>query len=98
MYWMWRFAPRWRAAGWPLSNPVLWGLMAVAALAAMFDLVENALVGQMLTVGPEGLTAGMVGTASDFTLAKSIAVSVSQLALLILILAPLLMRFLARRR
>ena len=98
IFWMWRFAPRWRAVGWPLPNPVLWTLMGIAALAAVFDLIENAMVGQMLSLGAEGLTADMVATASGFTLAKSIAVSISQVALLVLILGPLVRKPLARRR
>jgi len=91
-YWMWRFAPRWRALGWLLPNVVLFAAMAIAVLAAAFDLTENVLVGQMLAARPDGLTAELVGTASGFTLAKTIAVSVSQTALLVLIAGPFIRR------
>lgn len=89
VYWMWRFAPRWRAVGWPLPNPVLLAAMAVAVLAAGCDLAENALVGRMLASGADGLTPELVGMASGFTLAKTIAVSVSQTVLLVMILGPI---------
>ena len=97
IYWMWRFAPRWRAIGLPLSRPVLFSMMAIAALSAVFDLTENVLVGQMLDAGPDGITANLVGLASGFTLAKTIAVSVSLTMLLVLGLGPVIGRLFVRK-
>jgi hypothetical protein len=97
VYWLWRLAPRWRRTGWPLPNAVLLSAMAIAALAAVCDLTENALVGGMLATGPDGLDAATVALASGFTLAKTVAVSVSQTALLVLIVAPFVPRLLARK-
>lgn len=96
-YWFWRAAPRWRNAGLPLPRLVLGALIGIAFLAAAFDLTENALVERMLIVGPDGLTAQLVGTASAFTVAKSVAVSIALIALLILGTGPFFARSRQRR-
>ncbi len=96
-YWMWRAAPRWRGAGLPLSNLVLVLLTIIAACSAVFDLTENGLVGRMLTAGPDAVTAETVGLASGFTLAKTVAVTISLSALSVLGIGPSLARLFGRK-
>ena len=92
IYWTWRFSIRWRNRGWPLPQALVLVLFGIAMLAGGMDLTENAMVGTMLDAGPDGLTAEMVARASGFTLAKVVAVTVSQTALLVLIAGSFIRR------
>lgn len=56
-------------------------LISLSALAAIFDLLENMAVSSMLRAGAEGLTVGMVSTASLWTVLKSTTVSIAMLGI-----------------
>lgn len=58
-------------------------LVALAAVAAGLDLLENSAVAEMLTAGQMGLTEDMVVFASRITIAKSVVTSLAFLALLV---------------
>ncbi len=58
-------------------------LSAFAVAGAVFDYLENSVVAVMLSVGPDGLSEAMVTAASRWTVLKSGAVGVVQIALLI---------------
>lgn len=51
-------------------------LSIVSFIGAVFDELENAVVATMLRAGPDGLTEGLVATASQWTLLKSASITV----------------------
>ena len=60
-----------------------WAFGAIAVLAAGFDYLENHAVAAMLSVETDALTQAMVSTANNWTLAKSVGVTLASSALLI---------------
>jgi hypothetical protein len=71
-----------------------WLVALVGVPPAVFDYLENAAVAALLRTGPDHITAGMVETASRWTIFKSGATTVA--ALLVLVLLG--MKVLAARR
>ncbi len=73
----------------PLAHlvPRYWGwiLAGLAIAAGVFDHLENSAVAVMLRVEPDALTEGMVSTASNWTLAKSISTTIVLVALLVVL-------------
>ena len=73
----------------PLAHlvPRYWGwtLAALAITAGVMDHLENSAVAVMLRVEPDALTEVMVSTASNWTLAKSIATTIALVALLVVL-------------
>lgn len=67
--------------------PRYWGwALAVPAIAGgAFDHLENRAVAVMLRVEPDALTEAMVSTASNWTLAKSISITIALVALLVVL-------------
>lgn len=97
VYWTWRAAGHWRAAGLALHPIVLAVLLGVAVLAGAFDLAENAAVAELLVLGPDAITEEYVGAASMFTVAKSVAALLAYVALLVLGAGPYVWRALSPR-
>ena len=97
-YWLWRTGRRWRDQGLPMRPIVMGLLIGFAFLATAFDLAENAMVGQMLDLGAEGLTEPLVNAASTFTLGKATVSSIAYTALLVLALGPWVAGLLNKRQ
>jgi hypothetical protein len=68
------------ARGWLVQ-----GLTAVAVFAAALDYLENWAVAAMLRTAPDAMTDAMVETASRWTVAKSLASTVTFVALIVLL-------------
>ena len=85
-----------RVADRPLSVVVRGGLAALGIITAGFDYAENYYIAEMLATGPQ-VSADVVGWASFWTQAKSLAALVTETVCIVL-LAFALMRWRHRRR
>lgn len=73
------------SATWPTWLRLV--LAAVPILSAVFDYLENNAVTKMVTAGPDGLTADLVASASQWTLLKSGFSTVGMTAVVALLVA-----------